>query len=94
MPNGPSWSGRGRGFPTPRWASYYLDVPAWALDESRLDELEDSDLVIVRAGMAPDYLPAGALDDPLASAGDFRVVTAASLSGMSPPVTGRARPGP
>lgn len=70
----------GPGLPTPRWASYYLDMPAWTLDESRLDEVEDSDLVIVRAGMVPDYLPDDALEDPLASAGDFRVITAASLS--------------
>ncbi|MCY4425232.1 MAG: hypothetical protein OXC06_19390 [Acidimicrobiaceae bacterium] len=73
-----AWTGPG--LPTPRWASYYLDVPAWALDESRLDELEDSDLVILRAGMVPEFLPEGALEDPLASAGDFRVITAASLS--------------
>ena len=70
----------GRGLPTPRWASYYLDVPAWTLDESRLQEMEDSDLVIVRAGMVPEFFPHDALEDPLASAGDFRVVTAASLS--------------
>lgn len=69
----------GPGLPTARWASYYLDMPAWTLDESRLDEVEDSDLVIVRASMVPDYLPDDALEEPLASAGDFRVITAASL---------------
>ena len=73
-----AWTGPG--LPTPRWASYYLDVPAWTLDESRLEELENSDLVIVRASMIPEFLPHGALEDPLASAGDFRVITAASLS--------------
>lgn len=70
----------GPGLPTPRWASYYLDVPAWTLDEGRLSELEDSDLVILRASMVPEFLPDDALEDPLASAGDFRVITAASLS--------------
>ena len=74
-----AWTGPG--LPTPRWASYYLDMPVWPLDESRLDNLDDSDLVIVRASMTPDYLGDDALDDPLASAGDFRVITAASLSG-------------
>lgn len=73
-----AWTGPG--LPTPRWASYYLDVPAWTLDESRLDELEDSDLVILRASMVPEFLPDEVLEDPLASAGDFRVTTAASLS--------------
>ena len=51
----------------------------WDLEESRLDELADSDLVIVRASRTPEFLPAGALSDPLASVGDFRVTTAASL---------------
>ena len=73
-----AWTGPG--LPTPRWASYYLDMPVWALDESRLDDLADSDLVIVRASMTPDYLPSDALDHPLASTGDFRVITAASVS--------------
>ena len=70
----------GTGPPTPRWASYYLDVPAWTLDDSRLGELQDSDLVILRASRVPEFLPAGALEEPLASSGDFRVITAASLS--------------
>ena len=73
-----AWTGPG--LSTPRWASYYLDVAAWTLDESRLGELEDSDLVILRASRVPEFLPDDALEDPLASAGDFRVITAASLS--------------
>lgn len=74
-----AWTGPG--LPAPRWASYYLDVPVWDLEENRLDELADSDLVIVRASRMPEFLPAGALSDPLASVGDFRVTTAASLLG-------------
>ena len=73
-----AWTGPG--LPAPRWASYYLDVPVWDLEEGRLDELADSDLLIVRASRTPDFLPADALEDPLAAAGDFRVITAASLS--------------
>ena len=73
-----AWTGPG--LPAPRWASYYLDVPVWDLSEGRLDELASSDLVIVRAGRTPDYVPADALEDPLAAAGDFRVITAASLA--------------
>ena len=72
-----AWTGPG--LPAPRWASYYLDIPVWDLNESRLDELADSDLVIVRASRTPEFLPAEALSDPLASVGDFRVTTAASL---------------
>ena len=69
----------GPGLPAPRWASYYLDLPVWDLEESRLADMVDSDLLIVRASRAPDFLPADALDDPVASAGDFRIITAASL---------------
>lgn len=37
-------------------------------------------LLIVRASMIPDYAPEDALEDPLASSGDFRVITAVALS--------------
>ena len=69
----------GPGLPAPRWASYYLDLPVWDLEESRLAELDESDLVVVRVSRTPDFFGDGALDDPLAAAGDFRVITAASL---------------
>lgn len=72
-----AWTGPG--LSTPRWASYYLDVAVWDLDEGRLHELADTDLVILRAGRIPDYLPAGATDDPLAASGEYLVVTAASV---------------
>ena len=70
----------GPGLAAPRWASYYFDVPVWDLEESRLDGLVDSDLVILMASRTPEFLPDGALSDPLASVGDFRVTTAASLT--------------
>ena len=73
-----AWTGPG--LPAPRWASYYLDVPVWDLEERRLPELAETDLVILRASRKPDFLPADALEDPLAEAGDFLVITAASLS--------------
>ena len=73
-----AWTGPG--LPTPRWASYYLDVPVWNLDESRLGELAGSDLVILRASRTPEFLSDDATGDPLAAVGDFRVITAASLS--------------
>ena len=73
-----AWTGPG--LPAPRWASYYLDVSVWDLSERRLAELADSDLVILRASRMPGFVPAGVGEDPLAEAGDFLVVTAASLS--------------
>ena len=73
-----AWTGPG--LPAPRWASYYLDVPVWDLEESRLGELAGSDLVILRASRTPEFLSDDALEHPLAAVGDFRVITAASLS--------------
>ncbi len=73
-----AWTGPG--LPAPRWASYYLDVPVWDLDESRLGELAGSDLMILRASRTPEFLSDDALEHPLAAVGDFRVITAASLS--------------
>ncbi|WP_428122121.1 ArnT family glycosyltransferase [Candidatus Poriferisodalis sp.] len=73
-----TWTGPG--LPAPRWVSYYLDTPVWELDESRLEEIDDSDIVVVRASRVPDFFPADALTDPLASIGDFHVISAASLS--------------
>ena len=70
----------GPGLPAPRWASYYLGIPVWDLEEGRLGEAADSDLIIFRASRMPDFLRDDALADPLAEVGDFRVVTAASLS--------------
>ena len=69
----------GPGLPSPRWVAYYLDVPVWQLDESRFQDIDGSDIVIVRASRVPDYFPADALADPLASVGDFLVISAASL---------------
>ena len=70
----------GPGLPAPRWVAYYLDVPVWQLDESRLQHIDGSDIVIVRASRVPDYFPADTLADPLASVGDFLVISAGSLT--------------
>ena len=58
-----AWTGPG--LPTPRWASYYLDVPVWDLEESRLLELDESDLVILRASRTPEFVPDDADDSAL-----------------------------
>ena len=69
----------GPGLPAPRWASYYLDIPVWELEEGRLGEVADPDLIVLRSSRMPDFLSGDALEDPLAEVGDFRVVTAQSL---------------
>lgn len=72
-----AWSGPG--LPAPRWASYYLDLPVFELDEDRFDDLEASDIVVVRASRTPEYFPEDALAEPLAAVGDFHVVRAEHL---------------
>lgn len=42
------------GVTTPRWVSYYLDVPVWTLD--RLDDLASGDMVLVRLDRLPGFL--------------------------------------
>lgn len=69
----------GPSLPAPRWASYYLDIPVFHLDDHPLDRLHSTDLVIVRRSRLPNYLPPEALLEPLASVGDFTVITAEPL---------------
>ena len=44
------------GIPTARWASYYLEVPVWRLEERYLDDLGRDDLVLLRTDRMPDYI--------------------------------------
>ena len=67
------------GIPTPRWVSYYMDAPVFTLDEGRLGEVAESDVVLLRSNRVPDYFPEGAVDDPIASRGIYRLITADRL---------------
>ena len=69
------------GIPTPRWVSYYMDAPVFTLDESRLDEVMATDLVLTRTNRLPDYFPADSLDQPVASQGRYRLISADRLIG-------------
>ena len=69
----------GRSLPTPRWASYYLDIPVFYLVDHPLDQLHPTDIVILRPSRLPDDFPPEALHTPLATAGDFTVITAHPL---------------
>ena len=66
----------GRSLPTPRWASYYLDIPVFYLVDHPLDQVHPTDIVILRPSRLPDDFPPEALHAPLATAGDFTVITA------------------
>lgn len=64
---------------TPRWVSYYLDLPVWSLTEDRLGLVRDSDLVMFRSDRIPEWLPRDASRDLVAESGDYRLITAAAV---------------
>ncbi|WP_420609776.1 hypothetical protein [Candidatus Poriferisodalis sp.] len=42
---------------TPRWISYYLDLPVWMLDESMLGQVAATDVILVRNDRVPSFVP-------------------------------------
>ena len=64
---------------SPTWVSYYLRVRVLRLNEDNLDDLDESDVVVLKADRAPDFFPEGALSDPLAARNDFLVISASKL---------------
>ena len=74
------------GITTPRWASYYLNVPVWTLD--RFDDLNPGDLVLVRSdrrlpGFLADRVPDGLAPGEFAE-GRYRLIPAQALMGSVP----------
>ena len=67
------------GLSTARWASYYLDLPVWSLDESKLDDIVASDLVLLRNDRIPDFVPESALAHALAVGESYTLITADEL---------------
>ena len=68
------------GLSTARWASYYLDLPVWSLDESRLDDVVASDLILLRNDRIPDFVPERALERALAVGESYTLITAEGLA--------------
>ena len=70
------------GITTPRWASYYLDVPVWTLTQSRLDDLAPADMVLVRPDRPPvflaDRIPTRPVPGEIAE-GRYRLIPARAL---------------
>ena len=61
------------------WVSYHLDMRVIRLNEDNLGDLDESDVVVLRADRVPDFFPEGALSDPLASHNDFMIISASRL---------------
>ena len=72
-----------RGISTPRWVSYYLDAPVFALDQDRLAEMLPSDLVLVRRSRTPEYFPDDAPRHALVSRGDYYLISADRLLALA-----------
>ena len=69
---------------SPRWVSYYIDLPVWTLTEHYLDELGVDDLVLVRTDRIPGFLadriPGDSGPDEIVE-GRYRLIPALVLSG-------------
>lgn len=64
---------------TPRWIAYYLDRPAWMLDETTLDDVAPTDVILVRNDRVPEFVPPSAMAEPLAAGEDYTLISAAAL---------------
>ena len=64
---------------SPTWVSYYLRMRVMRFSEDNLNDLDESDVVILRADRVPDFFPEGALSDPLAAHNDYLVISASRL---------------
>jgi len=60
------------GIPTPRWVSYYLDVPVWTINRRFADRVGPGDLVLARTDLSHDWI--GLPKESLLEAGHFRLV--------------------
>ncbi len=67
------------GISTARWVSYYLDLPVWTLDESKIGDVVATDLILLRNDRIPDFVPESALDDPLAAGARYTLISASEL---------------
>lgn len=85
------------GIPTPRWGSYYLNVPVWTLTDNRFHYLAPTDLVLIRNDRPPvcsaesdpprvcvaDRIPAAPVDGEIAE-GRYRLIPARALIEADP----------
>lgn len=65
---------------TPRWMSYYLDLPVWMLDESTLGHVAATDVILVRNDRVPTFVPPESMAEPLAAGDDYTLISAAALA--------------
>lgn len=65
---------------TPRWISYYLDLPVWMLDESNLSRVAATDVILVRNDRVPAFIPPESMAAPLAAGKEYTLISGAALA--------------
>jgi len=60
------------GIPTPRWVSYYLDVPVWTINERVADRVGPGDIVLARADLTHDWIELP--EESLIEGGHYRLL--------------------
>ena len=65
---------------TPRWISYYLDLPVWMLDESNLSRVAATDVILVRNDRVPAFIPPESMAAPLAVGKEYTLISGAALA--------------
>ena len=65
------------GIPTPRWVSYYLDVPVWRIEERYADRVGPGDLVLARTGSNRDWIVFP--DGSILEEGHYRLVNGSAF---------------
>ncbi len=65
---------------TPRWISYYLDLPVWMLDESNLGQVAATDVILVRNDRVPSFVPPESMAAPLAVGEEYTLISGAALA--------------
>ncbi|MCY3586243.1 MAG: glycosyltransferase family 39 protein [Acidimicrobiaceae bacterium] len=65
---------------TPRWISYYLDLPVWMLDDSVLGQVAATDVILVRNDRVPSFVPPESMAAPLAAGEDYTLISAEELA--------------
>ncbi|MXZ67801.1 MAG: hypothetical protein F4Z17_02095 [Acidimicrobiia bacterium] len=71
------------GIPTPRWVSYYLDVPVWPVNEHFADRVRPGDLVLARTDLRHDWIELP--EESILESGHYRLVDGSLMNETSDP---------
>lgn len=78
--DGARWAWVAPGVNTPRWVSYYWDLPVRTLTEALLDDLQPDDLVLVNKARVPEHIPAAAVAAAVDETQRYALVSGAAIA--------------